>query len=430
MRKVISVLVLAVLSMPGQAQDMPSGIKFGGAMELPHELDPVLREQLRGAQPLAGGADTLHAFRQSLERTVEAGRDAPRPRGGAEALLFERVSPAVVMVMAIGADGKRKGHGSGSVISAGGEILTNWHVVKDAARVGIVFKQSLAGVADEEPVIMAGRVLKVDRKRDLALVQLVKAPANLPIVPLGALADVKVGADAHAIGHPVGETWTYTKGVVSQIRRPGVWDYGPNERHQAAAVIQTQTPINPGNSGGPLLNDQGRIIGVATYGNARAQGINFAVSVEDVRRFLEEPGTPHEPPKADDSKGASKRASAARPGTNTAQSALPSRKEGCQPTAGKRTRDDAQRIWVTPVDLDCDGKAEAALIEWDAELNRGRRLLVDTNGDGKPDLVFVDERNRGQWDYSIHDVDFDGRPDIRALYEGRRVEPVMVTRQR
>src|SRR5262249_62247933 len=101
--------------------------------------------------------------------------------------------------------------------------------------------------------------------------------------------NLEVGADVHAIGHPTGETWTYTTGIVSQIRPDYEWSGGPNDVKHRATVIQTQTPINPGNSGGPLLEDSGMLVGVNSFWQPKAQGINFSVSAKDVRAFLAAP---------------------------------------------------------------------------------------------------------------------------------------------
>ena len=102
---------------------------------------------------------------------------------------------------------------------------------------------------------------------------------------IGDTGKLQVGADVHAIGHPTGQAWTYTRGIVSQIRRDYAWKAGRQVQHKAT-VIQTQTPINPGNSGGPLLDD-----GLASgrhqqLQRAKAEGLNFAVSAEDVKAFL------------------------------------------------------------------------------------------------------------------------------------------------
>ncbi len=94
-----------------------------------------------------------------------------------------------------------------------------------------------------------------------------------------------MGADVHAIGHPQGEAWTYTAGVVSQIRLGYKWLYSDRLRH-TADVIQTQTPISGGNSGGPLLSEGGTLIGVNSFADESGQNINFAVGIKDINTFL------------------------------------------------------------------------------------------------------------------------------------------------
>ena len=95
-----------------------------------------------------------------------------------------------------------------------------------------------------------------------------------------------IGDNVHAIGHPLGEDWTYTRGYVSQKRESYTWttDVGI---HHVADVIQTQTPINPGNSGGPLLNDSGELIGLNSFGNTSGEGVNFALALSTINSFLE-----------------------------------------------------------------------------------------------------------------------------------------------
>jgi len=94
-----------------------------------------------------------------------------------------------------------------------------------------------------------------------------------------------VGQDVHAIGHPEGQIWTYTKGLISQIRANFEWSTSDRDKHRAK-VIQTQTPINPGNSGGPLMDDNSRIIGINSFLLPGSQGLNYAVAVDEVREFL------------------------------------------------------------------------------------------------------------------------------------------------
>ena len=95
--------------------------------------------------------------------------------------------------------------------------------------------------------------------------------------------------DVHAIGHPTGEAWTYTTGVISQYRQGYEWKAEDDPIKHKADIIQTQTPINPGNSGGPLLSDLSSLIGVNSF-KAGGEGLNFAVSVDEVRKFIARSG--------------------------------------------------------------------------------------------------------------------------------------------
>ena len=110
--------------------------------------------------------------------------------------------------------------------------------------VAVIFKPPQEGDKIDPAKAVLGRVLKVDAVRNLALVEAANVPANAAVINFGAMNEVQVGADVHAIGHPSGQTWTYTKGIVSQIRRDYEWQPGPTQKH-VADVIQTQTPINP-----------------------------------------------------------------------------------------------------------------------------------------------------------------------------------------
>jgi S1-C subfamily serine protease len=77
------------------------------------------------------------------------------------------------------------------------------------------------------------------------------------------------------IGHPTGEAWSYTTGVISQYRQNYEWQAEGNSIRHRADIIQTQTPINPGNSGGPLLSDSSNLIGVNSF-KSGGEGLNFA----------------------------------------------------------------------------------------------------------------------------------------------------------
>jgi len=187
--------------------------------------------------------------------------------------IFKQVSPSVVKILT------NEGSGSGIVISRGGLVLTNNHVVDGYSTVGVVFLSS-----SSEDEVVVGEVVRINEIADLALVLLPKGTPGLVPVKVRQQPP-QIGDDVHAIGHPLGENWTYTRGYVSQLRDNYSWQTATTDHH-VANVIQTQTPINPGNSGGPLLNDKGELIGVNSFGNSRGEGINFAVDLSTVDDFL------------------------------------------------------------------------------------------------------------------------------------------------
>ena len=195
----------------------------------------------------------------------------------------------------------------------------------------------------------------------------------------------------HAIGHPKGETWTYTKGVISAMRRGYNWAYDNEFKHQAD-VIQTQTPINPGNSGGPLFDDEGRLIGVNSFGDDQSQGLNFAVSVREVARFL--------------NASANRYAEAVN---------APEPAQSCTPIVvftGRSAEDDAD---IRMTDDNCDNYAETVEV-WYDDPSRGYVVEFDDNRDGRWETAVYDTNNDGRWDYSLYDTDGDGYVDLRGLH--------------
>src|SRR5271169_706998 len=203
-------------------------------------------------------------FNSAEALTMQFKEAIPHTRGPQDISVFREDAPSVVLILA------KDVSGSGSLLQDN-VILTNFHVVDNNREVTIVFKPlDPSGKPTKDEVVEAD-VVKVDVARDLALVR----PRSLPnrtVRPLDiSLQDIEVGADVGAIGHPEGEEWTYTKGIVSQIRPDYEWSIGPGESHRAT-VIQTQTPINPGSSGGPLLSDEGKIVGVNSFITTGAEG--------------------------------------------------------------------------------------------------------------------------------------------------------------
>jgi S1-C subfamily serine protease len=178
---------------------------------------------------------------------------------------FERVGPAVVHVLAFGADGKPKGQGSGVVYTPDGYVLTNAHVVDGAAKLrasftdGQTFDAALVGE---------------DAATDTAVLRL--SGNGLPHAELGRSATLRVGQMVAAIGNPLGFQCTVTAGIVSALGRT----LRTRSGRLIDSVIQTDAPLNPGNSGGPLVSGAGRVVGINTATIAPAQGICFAIGID------------------------------------------------------------------------------------------------------------------------------------------------------
>jgi S1-C subfamily serine protease len=206
----------------------------------------------------------------------------PHTRGAQDISLFRNVAPSVVLIRTN--DGA---FGSGSLLKDN-TILTNRHVVGGEREVTVVFKPSdPSGSAKNDEVVQAD-VIKLDEVRDLALVRPASIPSRRPL-DISAEDSIDVGTDVAAIGHPSGERWTFTKGIVSAFRPAYEWSGGPNDSKHVATVIQTQTPINPGNSGGPLLTEDGKIVGVNSFVTPGAENLNFAIAAKEIRVFLANP---------------------------------------------------------------------------------------------------------------------------------------------
>jgi S1-C subfamily serine protease len=169
--------------------------------------------------------------------------------------------------------------GSGFVVDKDGTILTNAHVVEGASSVKVRFEQN----GDFVPAQVKGR----DPSSDLAVLKVDPDKAKLRPLPLGNSGTAQVGDPVIAIGNPFGFTRTVTTGIVSALQRQIDAPNGFTIDH----VIQTDASINPGNSGGPLLDADGKVVGInsqiATGGSGNGSvGIGFAIPVNTAKKLL------------------------------------------------------------------------------------------------------------------------------------------------
>jgi S1-C subfamily serine protease len=265
---------------------------------------PMLLAALLGGGVAAGVVSVLDGGSSGDGHTTTVIRQAAVAAGSADAKgasnvkegltaadIYRKFAPGVVFVRAeiveqvsspfdfYGSAQRSEATGSGFVIDAGGDILTNNHVVEGAKSVTVSFADNHTVKAD---------VVGKDPSTDLALLKVDPDGLELHPLPLGSSKDVQVGDPTIAIGNPFGLDRTLTTGVVSALQREIRAPNGVGIRD----VIQTDAAINPGNSGGPLIDAAGRVIGINSQietggsgGNGNV-GIGFAVPIDTAKQIL------------------------------------------------------------------------------------------------------------------------------------------------
>lgn len=181
--------------------------------------------------------------------------------------VYEKISPAIVSVVAQLSDGVSEG--TGCIITTDGQILTGWHVVEGAKTIDVTTSNG--------QTYKAKLMAKMKDSRDLALLK-IEPNEKLSTVSFGDSEEVKVGQKVLSIGNPFGFSNTLTQGIISRI------DYVKNR-------FQTDAAINPGCSGGPILNSTGEVIGISQsiYNpdhNISNIGIGFAVPSNEAVKFI------------------------------------------------------------------------------------------------------------------------------------------------
>jgi putative serine protease PepD len=239
-----------------------------------------------GVLALAGafGGDTT-IVRSETAPPATTTTTAPA-KATAVADIYARASAGVVFVQANSGRGQlafpgggRAASGSGFVIDDEGHIVTNDHVVQGASQYRVRFG------AHGKPLV--AKLLGTDPSADLALLKIDPKQADLHPLKLGASSTLRPGDLAVAIGSPFGLEGTVTSGIVSALGRTIT---APNG-FSISGAVQTDAAINPGNSGGPLLDAQGRVIGVNSQiqtngGSDQNSGVGFAVPVDAIKRAL------------------------------------------------------------------------------------------------------------------------------------------------
>ncbi len=207
-------------------------------------------------------------------------------RGATGIAIFKSVSPSVVLVVTGNFTNDQLsevGVGTGVIVDSAGYVLTNWHVIA-GYQAGVIFLKPTLGTDVSQTPAYGARLIAQDPQADLALLKIVKPPPGLRAVPIADISSAQIAEDIHIIGHPHGNLWSYTTGVISQVRDGYTWSYSDGSKHRAK-VIQMQTAINPGNSGGPVLDDSGRILGLVAM-SEEGQNLNYAVAADVIKGFI------------------------------------------------------------------------------------------------------------------------------------------------
>lgn len=237
---------------------------------------------------LAGGwvgrktAEVVQAFTTSKISLQTDGADDVPP--GQISAVAASVADSVVTIEA--KSDESGSQGSGVVIDGQGYIVTNNHVISEAATNPSAWKMSV--VFNDGKVVPANLVGR-DPKTDLAVLK-VDNVDNLTVARLGDSDNVVVGEEVIAAGAPLGLRSTVTSGIVSALHRPVPLSGDGSDTDTVIDAIQTDASINHGNSGGPLINMESEVIGINTAGKSlsdSASGLGFAIPVNEVKQVAE-----------------------------------------------------------------------------------------------------------------------------------------------
>src|SRR5579859_889337 len=192
--------------------------------------------------------------------------------------IYQRVNPSVVNIE-LAADSTQQidASGSGFVIDADGHILTNNHVIDKEKDITVTFSDGYTATAT---------VVGADDYSDLAVIKVDVPKSHLLPVTFGTSAGLQVGQRVVAIGNPFGLLSSMTTGIVSATGRTL---NSSHVQYRNPSIIQIDAQINPGNSGGPLLDIDGKVIGVNTAISSDTgyfQGVGFAVPIDTVKRIV------------------------------------------------------------------------------------------------------------------------------------------------
>ncbi len=206
---------------------------------------------------------------------------------------YTRTVGSTVWIVTSDADNETS-TGTGVLVDAEKRIvLTNAHVVGDSRSAVVFFPDSKKGelevkrqhYLDNVPKLaQPGRIVAVDRRRDLALIQLPKVPEGVTAIEM-AETSAKPGSDIDIVGNPGGSDvlWVYTSGTVRSVYDK---KFKSNHGEHEFRVVEVQSPIKPGDSGGPVVNAEGKLVGIAQSFSPENALVSYCVDISEIKALL------------------------------------------------------------------------------------------------------------------------------------------------
>jgi S1-C subfamily serine protease len=272
----------------------------------PAKVEPTRAEPTPSAEaPKPTAPPRAEAAKRDPPPTAETTRPAPQPRASASPLplprhlradeIFPRLVKSSVFIVI------REGWGSGALVHAQRRlVLTNYHVVGDNSQVYVSFpRYDKSGklIVDGDVYLRAfknreflqGKVLKVAKGQDLAVVQLDKLPEDTPALKLAAKS-ASTGQTVYSVGNAGASDarWQFVDGTVRGVSHKN-WDVkeGRKIHNFDADVVETTSQTNAGDSGGPLVNDRLQLVGVTEGANVAARGLSLFIDIGEVKKLLQ-----------------------------------------------------------------------------------------------------------------------------------------------
>ena len=390
MKKILTVLILFVFSINFVNADEKKVKTRGKSQDkefkkIEINISPDLLD-LEELKKLKKNLTTANNYAIELDKTLDEKKKI-KFRGSAKEI-YKNYSKSVFYLY----NPDVKAMGTGFLVDDSGLVLSNWHVAEKATNMFVWTlpeggDKSVKFLFEKQDYYMAS-VIATNKKQDLALIKVSGLPKSIKSVTLGSDDQVEVGDNVYAIGHPISYPWTFSSGMVSQVRENFEWDYDDTFTH-TANVIQMQTPISTGNSGGPLFSSEGKVVGVNTLGETQGQNINFAVAVDQVKQFIK------------DNPYVAK--------VNPLNAAM--KKEFPKAITQDYNNNGTIDTWY--VDTNDNGNVDLAFLD-DNEDGKVEAVLIDENENGKWEATRVDENQDGTIDYILLDEDEDGKNDLIA----------------